>query len=146
MNDNKQITEKNLLGRNIKKILIDKGLKDSWLAEKLNMSKSQMSKIINGGTKNPGGFIVHEIAKLLEVRTGDLFEEGGYAKKRELVYDYEQIPYGLQELLDSTETIDKYKITEEEIACLKTIRFSRRNRPTPDTYLRILSAIRFDFE
>ena len=147
MSDNIQVMEENILGRNIKKLLIDKGLKDGWLSSKLNISKSQMSKIINGGTKNPGGLIVHQIAKLLEVRTGDLYEEGGAGKfKHDLEYDYEQIPYGLQELLDDAETIAKYKITKKEIGELKSIRFSKEKRPTPDTYLRILSAMRFDFD
>ena len=139
--------DENILGKNIKKVLVDKGLMDSWLAERLGVSNSHLSKIINGITKSPGGFIIHQIAKLLEIRTGDLYEEGGTDKfKQDLEYDHEQIPYGLQELLDDAKTIDKYNITKKEIGELKSIRFSKEKRPSPDTYLRILSAMRFDFD
>ena len=58
----------------IKEVLEEKGIKQTWLAEKLGKSYN----MVNGYVQNrqqPRLEILYEIAKILEVNVKDLFKE-----------------------------------------------------------------------
>ena len=58
----------------IKEVLVEKGIKQTWLAEKLGKSYN----MVNGYVQNrqqPRLEILYEIAKILEVNVKDLLKE-----------------------------------------------------------------------
>ena len=65
----------------IKEVLEEKGIKQTWLAEKLGKSYN----MVNGYVQNrqqPRLEVLYEIAKILEVGVKDLLLEQGYKSEK----------------------------------------------------------------
>ena len=56
-------------------VMIDKQINISDLSEKSNVSKSQLSRIVNGKTKNVGMSTLGKISKALEINYQDILDE-----------------------------------------------------------------------
>jgi len=72
----KKLEIKNPIGKNIRKMIDYRGFQKQYVAKKIGTRADTLSRIMNDEYCNPNGIFVHEIAKILMVRTGDLFEEG----------------------------------------------------------------------
>ena len=56
-------------------VMIDKQINISDLSEKSNVSKSQLSRIVNGKTKKVGMSTLGKISKALEINYQDILDE-----------------------------------------------------------------------
>ncbi len=59
----------------VKKIMIDKGITPSELAEKMNLSKSRISTLINKKTATSQIKTIHSLASALNVDADEIIEE-----------------------------------------------------------------------
>lgn len=60
----------------VKKIMISKGISPSDLAEKMNLSKSRISTLINKKTSTSQIKTIYSLAKALNVDSTEIIEEG----------------------------------------------------------------------
>lgn len=90
------------IGNNIKKIRLEKNIKQKELAQKLNVSASMIAQY-ESGERTPKLETVRKIAEALGVYIGDLNPDWGSYSKEEIARDWkiaseEQVP-GEQQLL-----------------------------------------------
>jgi len=60
----------------VKKIMINKGIVPGDLAEKMNLSKSRISRLLNEDVPNSQIKTIHSLAKALDVKPEDILKEG----------------------------------------------------------------------
>ena len=127
------------LGQKIKQFREETGLSLNGLAEKSGISKSYLSQLENGTSKQPSAAILLKIASALGITIADLLDQP--VRVYEEDFKDEDIPDILREFIN--ERGEALKIQREDVRMLMNIQY-RGNQPNSiEAWEHILHTIRY---